>query len=270
MAKQLGIHQIKGKVDGRSYYRQSGVVDGLSRNINPAISGRVKTGEEYANTRLNNREFGQACKIAAGLGRMVTPKYRPMILPFSQATMAKKVLELIKADPTAGAEWGYRGLTVSPLVVPVEVLNAQSKLNFSDFVSDVEISLASGAQGAFVLTANVIEQTGAADLLASYGADGAYIRIMPFNFEYKRPDAAGQLDADVAFSGRSVSQAEVTDNFINEEVDVTYKPLPTAAGRTRAAALMVILMPFRTVGDTQHILQEACSFKAFTYEEELP
>ena len=127
MAKQSGLHQIKGKVGEFSYYRQSGIANGLIRSINPAMSGRVKTGAEYANTRLNNAEFGQACRIAAQLISAITPKYRPMILPFSQAKLAKSVLDLIKqTDDT----WGERNLddpqaqSVSPLV------NALAKNNF--------------------------------------------------------------------------------------------------------------------------------------------
>lgn len=42
MAKQSGIHQIKGKVGEMSYYKQSGVSSGLIRSINPSMSGRVK------------------------------------------------------------------------------------------------------------------------------------------------------------------------------------------------------------------------------------
>lgn len=105
MAKQLGIHQIRGKVGGRSYYKTKGVEDGISRSINPGMSARVKNGDEYANTRLNNAEFGNANKIATAAFNSVNTRKRGMMRNFAISAMTKVALEDIKQGT---GNWGAR------------------------------------------------------------------------------------------------------------------------------------------------------------------
>ena len=71
MAKQSGLHQLRGKVGEHSYYRQTGISSGLVRSINQGMSARVKNDEAFLNTRLNNAEFGQAGRIASVLSDIV-------------------------------------------------------------------------------------------------------------------------------------------------------------------------------------------------------
>lgn len=106
MAKQSGIHQIRGKVGEMSYYQQAGVNAGLVRRINQGLSDRVKTAAEFANTRLNNAEFKTASLVGAAAGHSVIPAWRSMFRRFSQANMVKRVQELIKQDTTH--QWGLR------------------------------------------------------------------------------------------------------------------------------------------------------------------
>lgn len=106
MAKQSGIHQIRGKVGEMSYYQQSGVNAGIVRRINQGLSSRVKTAPEFANTRLNNAEFKTAALIAAGVGHSVIPAWRSMFRRFAQASMVKRIQEAIKQDTTN--PWGLR------------------------------------------------------------------------------------------------------------------------------------------------------------------
>lgn len=271
MAKQLGIHQIKGKVGNRSYYRQSGVADGLSREINSAMSGRVKTDEAYANTRLNNREFGQACKIAGILGRFIQPKFRPMILPFSQSKMAQIILEVIKNDPTANAQWGFRGLVASPLTIPVEALNACVKNRFDDIFGDVEWTLTAGSGSARTLSFSGTPQSGAADFLQSIGADGAYTKVIACSFIYKRPVAEDQEDAIVLGlprrSGMDDTDASGFTPSSEIAVDVTFvKPTAPDGGAVGTVAIAIV-MPYREIGGTTHILQEYCTYVAAQVEE---
>lgn len=260
MAKQSGIHQIKGKVGEMSYYKQSGVAAGLIRSINPSMSGRVKNDEAYENTRLNNREFAQACKIASCLGRFLSPKYRPMILPFSQSKMAKDVLAIIKADPTANASWGFRGLDTTNLQIPVETLNSIAKNSFADLVASVEHTVETGGEN-YVDSMSITLQSGIQDKLSSYGATGVIIRACVDFFIYKRPNRSTLSDAQVR--GRE---------FVNVETDVTnytnpvtlsaqFTPLPSLiGGSTDAYATTLVIMPYREVGGVKHILQEACTF----------
>ena len=105
MAKQYGIHQLKGKVGQMSYYRQSGVKDSLVRGINQGMSGRVKTSDEYINTRLNNAEFKEANKIATFIYRSIWAKNKAMIRRFALADMTKAALGYVKQGP---GRWGER------------------------------------------------------------------------------------------------------------------------------------------------------------------
>mgnify|MGYP003290270294 CR=1 FL=1 len=271
MAKQIGIHQIKGKVGNRSYYRQSGVADGLSREINQALSGRVKEDPAYANTRLNNREFGQACKIAGVLGRFIQPKFRPMILPFSQSLMAQIILDVIKNDPTASAQWGYRGLVASPLTIPVEALNACVKNRIEDIYGDIEMTLTAGTGSARTLTFNGTPQSGAPDFLQSIGADGVYTKVIACSFIYKRPVAADQEDAIVLGLPRrnatDDSSAGGFDPSVTVEVEVTFVEPTAPEGGAVGTVAVVIVMPYRTIGGTQHILQEYCTYRAEQVDE---
>lgn len=109
MAKQSGIHQIKGKVGEMSYYRQKGVGDGLLRKINQGLSARVKTDDAFANTRLNNAEFKNANEIATAAFKSVNTRQRGMMVNFAIARMTKRALEAIKEG--AGT-WGQRTTNV--------------------------------------------------------------------------------------------------------------------------------------------------------------
>lgn len=264
MAKQIGIHQIKGKVEGRSYYRQTGVENGLSRAINPAMSNRVKTGEEYANTRLNNAEFGQACMIAGQLGRMVSPKFRPMVLPFSQAIIAKSLLKEIKDDPTANAQWGYRGLQSVGFSVPVEGLNSTAKVNFADYISELTISAASAGTHRETWTITTEWQEGVIDKLLSLGATGVSVRFLGWDGIYKRPNSSDQTPASfrVKPCGNTSESEESPSGDMETELSVS-TPATLPATTVWGRVLVVVVMPYRTIGGTEHILQEACTFKAF-------
>ena len=105
MPKQTGLYQIKGKAQGFSYYRQSGVADPIFRTINPAMSDRVKTEEAFANTRKNNNEFKLAHMFSDILYNSITPSWRSMYRRFVMGIMTKRFLEHIK---TGTGIWGER------------------------------------------------------------------------------------------------------------------------------------------------------------------
>lgn len=263
MAKQSGLHQIKGKIGEFSYYRQSGVNSGLIRGINPAMSNRVKTDEAYANTRLNNREFGQACEIAGALGKMVTPKFRAMILPFSQSKMAKALLQQIKLDPTADIPWGFRGLGVDPFVAPVDVLNVLAKRSFDDFANNIEFTATSTSSGGYNLSAAVSLSNDINEHVTSIGAHGVYFKFIAAEVIYRRPDSESQENA-ICWS---VNRANDTNEWIlgdsNFTETLSVPPQIPVSGYERSQVIVVLAMPFRLVGETANILQEYCSFKAY-------
>lgn len=260
MAKQRGLHQIKGKVGEYSYYSQTGVSGGLIRKINEGLSARVKSDAAYANTRLNNLEFGAAANTAALLGQMVTPKFRPMILPFSQSKMAKEILKLARQNVTP---WGQRTVASAQTPQIAAILAAQSKRKFSEFARIVpERTSASDLDLYYYLDSAEV------DLLISLGANCVYLnavqydlatgqfnaitREMSTGYFYKK-DSVALLDNQDIESGVGLSGSE------SMEIE-TFVPSANHAGHQ---IIVVVIMPAYNDGTSSHILQELCSFTAF-------
>ena len=260
MAKQSGLHQIRGKVGEHSYYRQTGVTSGLIRSINQGLSSRVKTADEYANTRLNNAEFGQAARIAKVLGMMITPKYRPMILPFSQAIMAKSLLASIKTD---SAPWGQRNLSSDAsnrIEALIDALNSVSKSDFDGF----GIGVSKSQQNEFTFTAfeplfdTKMESIGATGCVVSVAAASPAIGVFGVNtFEYGKSRARANYYSD-----------ELTGGGDSFTLSPTFPPAaPQGAGWMSGNFFIVIVMPFRRINEKDYILQEHCTFKAIAVPE---
>lgn len=258
MAKQSGLHQLRGKVGEFSYYKQTGVSSGLVRSINQGMSARVKTADEYANVRLNNAEFGQGGRIASVLAQYINPKYRPMVLPFSQSKMAKIILEYIKQDSTA--PWGQRNIVADNSGdMQVDALNAVSKNRFDDFGLRLTIDEET-TELSILLTDETMNKLGA------IGADG---------FSYVFTTIGTWIGTYVANSDRyapTLPQSNVYDGvFVSPEAgmetEVTYA-IPSApparwpAFQATRTGLFIIL-PYRTINGQNYILQENCTFKAF-------
>ena len=259
MAKQSGLHQIRGKVGEHSYYRQTGVSSGLIRSINQGMSERVKTSEEYANTRLNNSEFGAAANVSGLLGQMVQPKFRPMVLPFSQSKMAKEILKVARQNT---ADWGKRVVTSADTAKLCDILSSTSKRDSGEFVSlsIVRDSLTS-ADVNYAVTA---EQ---ASLMASLGItnltvvatqfDLATGQWNPFALEmasgyYYRRDSVNLLSDETIDAGVPVSGSESMD--VNQFVP--------EANHSGHQIVVIVVLPSRAINNVQHILQEYCSFIA--------
>lgn len=263
MAKQSGLHQIKGKVGEFSYYKQTGVDGGLVRSINQGMSARVKNDEGYANTRLNNVEFGGACNVAANLGKMVTPKFRPMILPFSQSRMAKAVLELAKS---AGGNWGERSVPADSYNQLAAILSAQSKRDFTEFVSIFQEFDATDK----TITSEVTISASQATLLANLGIDKVIIKADVYHLETgKYNEETGKIRNCVMESRLTaeepyviVAGQEVSDTLISSAtLRPGFTPIPPTGYNAEYIAVYVV-MPVRTINNVDHILQEYCSFNA--------
>lgn len=262
MAKQSGIHQLRGKVGEHSYYRQTGIVPGLVRSINQGMSSRVKTDEAFANTRLNNAEFGQAGRLASVLAQYITPKFRPMVLPFSQAKMAKLILEYIKQDSTS--PWGQRNITQSNSGdVQVAALNSVVKNRFEDFGFGLVVDEETGT-----LTASSSVET--VNKAAAIGADGIIMRFVAsatWVGNYTR------LLNEYAPSAAKANVYEENYDEITDDGDMIFNytiPAAPSAGAPAFAAErtgILIVLPYRTVNGQSHILQEYCTYKAFIIED---
>lgn len=258
MAKQSGLHQIRGKVGEHSYYRQTGVNSGLIRGINQGLSSRVKTGDEYANTRLNNAEFGAACNVAGTLGRMVVPKYRPMVLPFSQSIMAKKILELAKAHP---AFWGQRVVTSEDTPDLAQILSDTSKLRISDFMT---CTVTRPSEGSAVV--NLDLSLSQVSSLISLGIDGLNFKASLYNVrtgQYSQ-DTGKILRSSLRLAVAQDNDETLTSNEpVSSSLDFTVGAFPTVTGFTNHRFIVVLIQPYRQVGNATYTLQEYCMFVAF-------
>ena len=249
---------MRGKVGEHSYYKQTGVASGLVRSINQGMSARVKTSEEYANVRLNNAEFGQAGRIAKVLGMFITPKYRPMILPFSQSRMCKLLLESIKQDTTA--DWGKRNIPNNSSGITV-LINAVNSVRKNDPES-YGVSVSTFEDQLEVRADNTLSSA----KLASIGADGYDVRVIAAAPWIGTPIGNGY--------GDSFARANIYDNYALEpggffRCDYLFRPLPPHDWPAfRLTFGIVIIMPYREVNDNKYILQEHCTYFAFDTPEE--
>ena len=252
MARQSGLHQLRGKVGEHSYYKQTGVASGLVRSINQGMSARVKTSEEYANVRLNNAEFGQAGRIAKVLGRFITPKYRPMILPFSQSKMCSVLLNAIKKDLTT--PWGQRN--VSSLDTGVTVLiNALNSVRKNDPES-FGVSISIVEDNLRVSVDSVLSHA----KLSSIGAHGYDVRVIaacPWIGSYQG-DGYGESFARANIYDTTDLAPEDT-----WDVDYAFRPTPPQGWPAfQQNFFVVIIMPYRNVGNDKYTLQEHCTYFA--------
>lgn len=258
MAKQSGLHQLRGKVGEHSYYRQTGVASGLVRSINQGMSERVKNDEAFANTRLNNSEFGQGGRLASVLAQYINPKFRPMVLPFSQSKMAKIILEYIKTDTTH--PWGERNIVSDNSVeVQVAALNSVAKNRLEDFGLDLSID-EEQTRLSIILTDETMSK------LSSIGADGFDCRFLATstwigNFVQNTgkyfPSIAAAMSYDLDVDDPESGQRE---GFV-----YALRPAPPQSWPVLVAGRMglLIVMPYRSINGVKHTLQEYCTFKAF-------
>lgn len=261
MAKQSGIHQIRGKVGEHSYYRQSGVNAGLMRGINPAMSGRVKNGDEYANTRLNNAEFRNAAELASAMGSIIQPKYRPMILPFSQSKLTKAYLALIKE---AAGQWGQRNAVISQNQQIADHLNELAKTRYEDMLADISpLVVPSGETTVDVPVGWSIDQS---NTLSSMGIDGVVFKVSPVRLLVGEYDPSiGRNRATFSTLGDSEIYDFSVDAGTEVQEDITITPgKANAPGFVGMLFGIVVAMPYRTVGGVKYTLQEKCTFKCVT------
>lgn len=261
MAKQSGLHQLRGKVGEHSYYKQTGIASGLVRSINQAMSSRVKTDEAYANTRLNNREFGQAGRLAAMLAQYITPKFRPMVLPFSQSKMAKVLLEYLKNDTTA--PWGGRNLiTANSGDAQVSALNAVAKNRFEDWGIHI-----TGDEERNHVMFETTEETLSKG--ASIGATGVLLRFIASTSWIGTYNANEQKYAPSFARGNRYDHDFPLDSTDDWDQQYILRPIPPEGWPAFVAERIgiAILMPYRNIGGEQHILQEHCSYYAWVLAE---
>lgn len=258
MAKQSGIHQLKGKVRGMSYYRQKGVEDGLARQINQGLSKRVKEDPGYANTRLNNAEFGSAGSFAGACIRMISERKRTMLKDFATGALAKAVRDVILEDTTH--PWGERRLSGTDWQEEMlQRISTYSKVDFSSFVGGVWDMAVADADPDATWTPNAELPAGWGGLLAAAGATGATVQIFAY-----RVDLVGVGAKSLRGKGKVELVAE--DDFTIGTASTLTTPATLTSSFTGAQGdnslqgQLIVVLPYKTINAQKYILQEYCTF----------
>lgn len=274
MAKQVGIHQIRGKVDGRSYYRQAGVADGLSRSINQGLSDRVKNSPEYANTRLNNAEFKRANRLATVAFRSVYPSWRSMYRRFAVANMTKRFLELVKGGT---GSWGLRYPLVELGGAFEDVLlhyakNGEYQGQFGNLTKSINSESVTLGQKTFNQNVPHMTISLTREVAASLVAEG----INGINFYTRTVFVSCDQDVKMAMSipvkygvGVSIDPSWVPseEEFDAQTIDATQviAPLPVKSqiedAPNAGVCLINVLVPYRTVNGVNHEMQELATYE---------
>lgn len=266
MAKQTGLHQIRGKVGEHSYYRQSGVSSGLIRGINPGMSSRVKTSPEYANTRLNNKEFKTASRMAASMIDGIVPRMRPMFNTFKNAKLSAGILEVIKAHTGV---WGRRSVGIPDRAAACVAANKLAKNNFFGFFG-LEFGEFDDTNKLQTVYISVNESY--ADYLQSLGADGFQVSLRHVQIYEGYPTEDESTRAENIVVLGPTSELSVPVSAIparqTDQIDRLDTDLTILDGHIYLSFYVGVILPYRTVGSTDHILQEGCTFAYFADPEQ--
>ena len=263
MAKQTGLHLIKGKVGEYSYYRSAGVNAPLMRRINQGMSARVKNGDEYANTRLNNAEFKNAQALATFLFNAVPNRKASMMRRFAIAQMTKKGLEYIK---DGSGNWGARIPVAAMDGIAVDLLENRAKSG--PYQGEYGLVSVTDNQGQISISTKIDELT--SQSLFDKGIDGFYaLSVKGALAEVVNQD--GFVRQIFGVSG--VSPVDVTDMEPDQNVSLTtFTPswqtlglspegYATAVQTSNNGMYAVVsFVPYRTVGSQRHTLFEYATF----------
>lgn len=263
MAKQVGIHQLRGKVGQMKYYGMKGVEGGLVQSINEGMSERVKTDAAYANTRLNNAEFGAAGSTAGAIIRSLSQKWRYLLVPFATGKAAKDVRALMTLDTTG--KWGQRGLKGTDWQkVLADAISALSKNEVEDFSGLTTIATFNSTSGLEV-------DCDAADgfhneKLEALGCTGVKLILLGGVINASAFDSAANTYAPAFSDLRIVGQdslafGDTSDiNGTREDIKVT------AQADNKLYGGVVVFLPYKDVNGDSYIMQEHCSFKMLVAE----
>lgn len=263
MAKGQSTFRQLGKIDGRKYYQVKGVDGIVSQSINQGMSNRVKTDAAYANTRLNNAEFGGAGSTAGAITRALSQKWRYLLVPFATGKLAKDVRSIMMLDATG--KWGQRGLTGTTWQAALaEKVSAYSKNSVTDYTGvtiDSVFNSSNGLRVEFEVSTRLHNEK-----LEALGCTGVRVIILGGVVN------ASTFDASTGKYAPALSDLVVLNNDIlsfgdnaglnGDRADITV----TAQAANKLYGGIVVLLPYKEVNGEQYIMQEHCSFKMVAAE----
>lgn len=263
MAKGQSTFRQLGKIDGRKYYQVKGVDGIVSQSINQGMSNRVKNDAAYANTRLNNAEFGGAGSTAGAITRALSQKWRYLLVPFATGKIAKDVRAIMMQD--ASGKWGQRGLTGTTWQsLLAEKISAYSKNSVADYTLGALYAVFNSSTGLHV---EVDHDNGLHnEKLEALGCTG--VRIIPcvgvLNAASYDASVGKYVPGSVSLTIGDIHDADFGDESVAGLSDSTIKV--TAQASNTLYFGLAIFLPYKTVNGEDYIMQEHCSFKIMAAE----
>lgn len=263
MAKGQSTFRQLGKIDGRKYYQVKGVDGIVSQSINQGMSNRVKNDAAYANTRLNNAEFGGAGSTAGAITRALSQKWRYLLVPFATGKIAKAVRNVMMLD--ASSAWGQRGLVgatwQSALAEQISAFSKNSVADYGDLGFIATFNSQSGLN-ATTLSGDTVQN----QKLESLGCTG--VRIIPLVGVINASSFSAAADKYVPASTVLKEGTPVDIDFGGEgDATITDSEIKvTAQADGMLYCGIFVMLPYKEVNGAKYIMQEHCSFKMVAAE----
>lgn len=273
MPKQLGTYKVRGKMDGKSYYKPKNTEDYLFRSINQQMSERVKTEPKFAKTRAYAAEFGVCAELSKSIVSVFNRRFPNALARKSNAPLTKLFMDTLKQDQDNPL--GQRqliGYTWQDGVI--NHLNNMSKSKPSAggvIFSGCSITVPSAQFNYNIDVAlNISIAAGAFSYLRQIGADS--VRVHPFYFlsfgSRYFPDWPGYSDG-VAYIFRKGSHTIGVDDgydFLNNSMQIpsvvwygVYRP--TAHDSSwQLSRPGLYFEPIKHIGSSEVILTQKCGF----------
>lgn len=251
-----------GKRDGRRYYQQKGVEGIVSASINQGMSSRVKNDAAYANTRLNNAEFGAAGSTAGAITRSLSQKWRYLLVPFAAGKLAKDVRALMMDDTIN--PWGYRSLQGTDWQkVLADKVSQYSKNPVSDYEG---LTLTCSFDASNGMTMNIATQQLKNSTVESKGAFGVrFVTLGGFiNASEFDENLGAYASANIDWTVMGTHQFEFGETISIKDSRADIKV--TSQATNKLFACIVVAMPYKMVNDIDYTLQELCSFQMIAAE----
>lgn len=212
MAKQYGFLKLNGKVGDLSFQKVAG--QWITKEIDPALSERVKTSPNYENVRLNARDFGNCMDVAKDVYAAILGKRETMYLNTRHplGMIQKYLLERMRDHEE---ELGHRGLTGLDLVACTDKINGLAKRRLEGYYFQPQLGV-----GPKVVTLNAISGDEARRIAQQYGCD--FLRV-----EVIRTATIGGIAVDAAGKAHRTWEAPA-GSFNMAFRAVSYWPRPVA------------------------------------------
>lgn len=264
MAKQSGIHGIRGKINGVSYYSSKNGGQ-LIRKINEGMSSRVKTAKEYANTRLNNAEFGAAGSLAGAIVRPISQRWRFILDSIATGKLVKAIKAAMMQD--TASPWGERVVPLTEMAHLQDVFNGFSKNEMpQEVVTGLQsFSIFSTTNKTLEITQDIILTQDTAQQLTDKGATHITTKVFAFNVRKPYIGADGKtyvpaesLFVDISALFGNVNSA-ITDGATLVAADTSAGSPAVLNEESHLGGVLVVFLPERQVGGEYYVLQELCS-----------